>query len=181
MTLFGEIPSDKDLERAITLNLVNFRKGATAPADVTIGTSPVVPALRFSAVNQLLSLSQPMPITNWNRGVDIDILLIWSLVNAQVNNDQLSVTMDYNAWQTQATGQGASKTSTQLTNNLSVITAEGLAIEDLYAQQFTLATGDATNPLTNADGVAFEIHLTNLTGVAAADLMCACIHYNAAH
>jgi hypothetical protein len=35
----------------------------------------------------------------------------------------------------------------------------------------TLPAADATNPLASAIGVALEIHMTNITGVAVIDLL----------
>jgi len=167
-----------NIDRQIILSIEQFRKGATAPSDVTIGTTPTIPALRFAATNELLSLFEVMPL-NWDNTQRVEVILIWSLVSTEINGDAISMTMDYTAPQTLTTGAGIAKTSTQLTDDRAVTTGEGLAIGDLYSQVFTLAAGDATNPLTSADTIAMEIHLTNLTGIASIDLVGACINYKA--
>ena len=41
-----------------------------------------------------------------------------------------------------------------------------LAIGDIYTMDLTVLAADATNPLASAIGLALEIHLTNVTGVA---------------
>lgn len=179
MALFGNVLTSTDLTRQIVLVIDQFRKGATAPADVTIGTTPTIPALRFSATNELISLYQVMPF-NWDQG-DIEVILIWSLVSTEINADAISTTLDYVAPIVLSTGNGLGKTSTQLTDNRAVTTGEGLAIGDLYSQIFTLLAADATNPLANAQGIGLELHLTNLTGVASVDLVGACINFTATH
>ncbi len=179
MALFGDVLSNTELTRQIILTANQFRKGATAPTDVTIGTTPTVPALRFAATNELVSLFEVMPL-NWDQG-DVEIILIWSLAAGEIDADQLSVTVDYTAPIDLSTGNGIAKTSTQLTDDLLVSTANGLAAGDIYSQTFTLLAADATNPLANAVGFALELHLTNLVGVASADLIGACINYTATH
>lgn len=175
MTLWRDVAGDVDLRRQLILTIEDFRKGGTAPTDVTVGSSPEIPAFRFDATDELISLLQVCPF-NWDKG-DIDIILIWGLVAAQSDGDQLSVTMDYTAPRLRSTGGGVAKASTQATNDLTVTTAEGLAVGDLYDQVFTLDALDATNPLANAFGIDLDIHLTNLNGVAAADFMGACINF----
>jgi len=170
--------AESPLDRQIILTTTQFRKGATAPSDVTIGTTPTIPALRFAATNELLSILQVMPF-NWDKTQDIELILIWSLVSTEINGDAISITVDYTATQFQATGEGIAKTSTQITDDLAVTTGEGLAIGDLYSHSITIAENDATNPLADADAVALEIHLTNLTGVASVDLVGACFNYKA--
>lgn len=175
MARFGDIPANTVLTRRLILNIFNFRQGATAPADVEIGTSPVSPGFRFSATGELISICQTMPAV-WDRG-DITIGLVWSLVNGQTDGDLLSVTMDYIAPRVQVPGQGLFKASTQLTDDLAVTTAEGLAAGELYVQTFALLAADATNPLANADAIVFEIHLTNTDEVADIDLVGAIIDF----
>lgn len=169
MVTLGAVPANTVLTGRQVLNLFNFRQGATAPTDVEIGTSPVSPGFRFSAVGELISICQTMPVI-WDRG-DVVVGLIWSLVNGQTDGDLLSVTMDYIAPRVQVPGEGLIKSSTQLTDDLAVTTADGLAVGELYVQTFALLAADATNPLANADAIVFEIHLTNIDEVSDIDLV----------
>jgi len=178
VTLFGEVISNTLLDRQIIINGEQFRKGVTAPTDVTIGTTPTIDALRFDAVAELASTFEVLPF-NIDPTEDIELNLIWSLANIQINNDTLDMTMDYTAPILLSTANGIAKASTQLTATTTVTTANGLAVGDLYSMLFTMLAGDATNPLANAVGLAMEIHLTNVTGVLAADLVAACINYKA--
>jgi hypothetical protein len=179
MVAFNDVAGDTALRRQIILTANQFRKGVTAPSDVTIGSTPTIPAQQFAATNELVSLFQAMPF-NWDKG-DVDLVLIWSLAAVETNGDQLSTTLDYTAPIALSTGNGLAKTSTQLTNDLTVTTANGLAIGDVYSQTFTLSAADGDNPLANAIGIAIEIHLTNTVGVALVDLIGACISYAATH
>ena len=180
MTAFGAILSSQVLSEQIIITAEQFRVGATAPGSVTIGTTPTVDALQFSATNQLVSTFFPLPF-NMDRTIDPQLVLIWSLAATEVNNDQLSMTLDYTAPIDLSTGDGIAKASTQLTDDLTVTTANGLAIGDIYSQSFAFAVGDATNPLASAIGLAVEFHMTNTTGVGTADLIGACLAYEREH
>ena len=178
MTLFGGVISDTLLDRQIILAGEQFRKGVTAPTDVTIGTTPTIPAQRFAATNELASLFEVLPF-NIDLTENLELILIWSLVSGQINNDTLDVTMDYTVPILNSTGNGIAKASTQLLATTTVTTGNGLAAGDMYSMLFLMLAGDATNPLANAAGLALEIHLTNTTGVASADLVAACLNYKA--
>lgn len=178
MTLFGEVISNTLLDRQIILTGNQFRKGATAPTDVTIGTTPTIAAQRFAATNELASIFDVLPF-NIDLTQDLELILIWSLVSVQINNDTLNVTLDYTAPIINTTAAGIAKASTQLLGVTTVTTGNGLAVGDMYSMLFTLLAADATNPLANAAGIAAEIHLTNTTGVASADLVAACLNYKA--
>ena len=177
---FGEILSSQALSEQIIITANQFRNGAVAPSDVTIGATPTVDALQFSATNQLVSTFFPLPF-NMDRTIDPALVLIWSLSAVENNADTLDVTLDYTAPIDLSTGSGIAKASTQLTDALTVTTANGLAIGDIYSQSFSFAVGDATNPLASAIGLAVEFHLTNITGVGEADLIGACLAYERAH
>jgi len=178
MTLFGEVISNTLLDRQIILTGEQFRKGVTAPTDVTIGTSPTIQAQRFDAVAELASTLEVLPF-NIDLTEDIELILIWSLANIQINNDTLNVTLDYTAPILNSTANGIAKASTQLLGVTTVTTGNGLAVGDLYSMLFTMLAGDGTNPLANAAALAMEIHLTNVTGVIAADLVTGCLNYKA--
>ncbi len=180
MTAFGAIVSSQVLSEQIIITAEQFRSGVTAPTVVTIGTTPTVDALHFDATAELVSTFFPLPF-NMDRTVNPQLVLIWSLSATEVNADTLDITLDYTAPIDLSTGNGIAKASTQLTDSLSVTTANGLAIGDIYSQSFAFAVGDATNPLTSAIGLAIEFHLTNLTGVGEADLIGACFAYERAH
>jgi hypothetical protein len=168
MSNFGEVTSNQALTRSLHLSGDQFRNGATAPTAVTIGTTPTIQALRFDATNELVSLYNSLP-DNMDKTVDLIIRLTFSLVNVQVNGDTCDWTCDYTA-PTTTTGEGIGKTSTQITGSFTAVTGR-LAVGDMYTLDLTFAAADATNPLTNALGLAFELHLTNVTGVAAIDLV----------
>lgn len=177
---FGEVLSSQALSEQIIITGEQFRNGVTAPTGVTIGTTPTVDALQFAATNELVSTFFVLPF-NMDRTIDPDLVLVWSLAANETNADELSITLDYTAPIDLSTGSGIAKASTQLTNNLPVTTANGLAIGDIYTQTFTFAAADATNPLANAIGIAIEFHLTNLVGVAVIDLVGAYLGYERNH
>lgn len=164
----GAISSDTVPTRSLHLSGDQFRKGATAPTDVTLGTTPTVTALRFAATNELVSLYHSLP-TDLDVAHDIILRLQWSLVDAETNGDTLDVTCDYVAV-TETTAEGVAKASTQIAGQFTAVTGR-LAAGDLYTMDLTLPFGDATNPLANAIAIAAEIHLTNITGVVRADLL----------
>jgi hypothetical protein len=180
MTAFGAILSSQALSEQIIITAEQFRVGGTAPSSVTIGTTPTVDALQFSTTAQLVSTFFVLPF-NMDRTVNPELVLVWSLAATEINLDELSVTLDYTAPIDLSTGSGIAKTSTQLTNNLPVTTANGLAIGDIYSQTFAFAVADATNPLANAIGLAVEFHLTNTVGVGLIDLIGACLGYERLH
>ncbi len=180
MTAFGGVISSQVLSEQIIITAEQFRVGATAPGSVTIGATPTVDALQFSATNQLVSTFFPLPF-NMDRTIDPALVLIWSLAAVEVNNDTLDLTLDYTAPIDLVTASGIAKASTQLTDALTVTTANGLAIGDIYSQSISFAVGDATNPLASAIGLAIEFHLTNVTGVGTVDLIGACLGYERAH
>lgn len=61
MTAWGAVSSDTALTRELRISGSQFRKGATAPTDVTVGTTPTVPLVRFDATNELATLLIPIP------------------------------------------------------------------------------------------------------------------------
>ena len=166
------------LLRSVHLSGDQFRKGATAPTDVTIGTTPTVNALRFAATNELASVYLALP-EDMDRTKDITLRLHWSLVSAETNTDTLDLSSDYTAVLQNSTGSGVAKTSTGVTGQVTVTTGNGLAVGDVYVMDIAISAADATNPLASAVGIAIEIHLTNTTGVASADLLDANFLYEA--
>jgi hypothetical protein len=180
MTAFGAVLSNQALSDQFIVTGNQFRSGVTAPTAVTIGTTPTIDALRFANINELVSTFFALPF-NIDRTVDPQLVLIWSLAAGETNGDQLSVTMDYTAPIDLSTGNGVAKASSQILDNLTVTTANGLAIGDIYTQTFSFPVADATNPITNAIGIAVEFHLTNTTGVGSIDLLGACMGYERLH
>jgi len=181
MTLFGAVNTSTALQRSIILTIDDFRKGVTAPADATIGTTPTVPALLFNATNELLSAHVVMPI-NWDKNVDVSLEWVWSLSTGQTNNDVLSITIDYVTIRRNTTGAGVGKTSTQNTPTTTLITANGLAVGDIHTMSTTLSGADGNNGYSGGDnstGFCFEFHLTNLTGVADIHFISGCINFTA--
>lgn len=175
---FGDITGDTTITRALHLPVVSWRGGATAPSAVTIGTTPTIEAQRFAATNELISIYVSLPVEA-DLSQNISLVLQWSLVSAETDADTLDVTCDYTATVPNSTGDGIAKTSTQITGQVTVTTANGLAAGDIYEMTLTIASGDATNPLASATGLAIEFHLTNTTGVASADFLDADLVYTA--
>lgn len=154
--------------RTLHLSGDQFRKGATAPTDVTIGTTPTIPALHFDATGELASLYHSLP-NDADLTQDIILRLQFSLSAVEVNLDTCDFSCDYTA-PTLAGGAGIAKASTNITGQFTAVTGR-LAIGDMYVMDLTFTAGDATNPLASALGIAFEIHLTNTTGVGEVDLV----------
>lgn len=154
----------------------NLRMGVTAPTQNLRGTTPSIPVLTFGNVNELAGTAFTMPL-DWDNG-DFGLIFEWALVNAQVNNDTLDITVNYIAWENAPdTGNSILKTSTQLTPQVTVTTADGLSIGDVYRMSDNVLAADVDNPLVDAKGFSFELNLTNVAGVASADLISVCISY----
>lgn len=156
---------DFNLNRHISIPIANLRKGSTAPNEVLRGTSPSVPALNFSSTAELVSTAFTIP-ENYAGG-DVTIHLKWALSQVQLSLDKLDVTMDYI---TVATLDNILKTSTMLARQTTVVSPK-LAIGDVYEMEFTLGQFTAANTIGAGKKIIFEIHLTNTTGVAEADLI----------
>ncbi len=180
MTLFRDVPGNTNLNRQFIIPAINLGKGVTSPTNNTRGTTPGVDVLTFANVLELARDEFTMPI-DWDNGT-FDIIYEWALVAVQVNNDTLDVTTNYLAWEDEdSSGNSILKTFTALTSQVTVTTAKGLAIGDVYRMRDTVLAADANNPLANVNGFAFELHLTNVTGVASADLISVCISYTASY
>jgi len=180
MALFRDVPGNTNLNRQFIIPVENLRKGVTAPTDNLRGTTPSVPVITFTATNELAGSAFTMPI-DWDNGT-FEIIYEWALAAVQLNNDTLDVTTNYIAWENEDnSGNSILKTSTALTSQITVTTAKGLAIGDVYRMRDTVPAADANNPLANVNGFAFELNLTNVTGVASADLISVCISYTASY
>lgn len=177
MTLFGDVAGNTALVREIAISSASFRKGSTAPTDAVLGATPEVPALLMDATNELVDIGVVLPI-NWDKG-DIEVRLLYSLVNVQLNNDAMDLTCDYVATRF-AGGAGPTKAHTNVAAQTLCVTGR-LAVDDTYEAVFTMLAADATNPLANAVSIHGEIHLTNVTGVAAIHLIAGRVRYTATH
>jgi len=71
-------------KRNHVFSILNLRKGATAPVDSTLGTTPTVPTLYFSATNELVSGYITMHEA-WDKNYDLELELVWALATAQTN------------------------------------------------------------------------------------------------
>lgn len=181
MSNFGEVKTDQVLTRSVILTIDDFRKGATGPTDDTVGNTPTIPTLQFNATGELCSAHVIMP-ADWDKSKDCTFDLVFSLRETETNDDVLSLTVDYTAIKKNTTGAGITKTSTQLTPTVTVTTANGLAVGDVYVITATLSAADGSNGFSAGDataGFGFEFHLTNTTGVADVDLISGCINYEA--
>ena len=181
MGQFGDVPANTTLLRSVILTIDDFRKGTTAPTDGEVGTTPAIATLRHNATNETTSSHVVMP-ADWDKSKNCSIDIIWSLRDVEVNNDVLSITIDYVTISKNTTGAGIAKTSTQLLPTVTVTTANGLAIGDIYSMGATLLASDSDNGFgvgDNAIGFCFEFHLTNLVGVVDIDAISGCINYEA--
>lgn len=176
--IFGGVASDQVLTRSIHLAGDQFRKGATAPTDVTIGTTPTITALRFDATNELASVYASLP-ADVDRSQNIILRLQFALIGAETNGETLDVNCNYTAILANSTGSGPGKANTNVAGQTTVTTANGLATGDVYTMDITFVAGDATNPLANAVALAIEINLTNITGVIGMDVLDADLIYEA--
>lgn len=177
MSEFGEVDTRTVLNKQIIIPINNFRRGVTAPSNEAIGVSPTVPVLRFSNINELASFFVFMPV-DWNHE-DVKLVLMFALVNAQINGDTLDMACDYVATLADATGEGVTKASTTVAGQTICTTGGGLVIGDTYTLEFTLPSSDGNNPLVVAVGVGFEIRMSNILEVAAMDLLSGCLTYEA--
>jgi len=137
-----------------------------------------VPALLFDATTELATVTEDLPI-DMDLTVDPVLTIIFSLVNSQINNDTADLTFDYVAPIKEVTGSGPAKASTTATATTTVTTANGLAVDDMYSINLTIDAADATNPLASAEALSIEMHLTNVTGVAAIHMLSAHLRYTA--
>lgn len=181
MSNAGDIKGDTVLVRSVPIGISQFRKGVIAPTDTTIGTTPTVPALAFSTTTQLVTFSANMP-QRWDKTKNCTLYLIWALSVAETNGDTLDITLDYVAPKKETTGAGPGKTSTQKTGQVTVTTANGLAVGDVYEMAIPILQNDASNGFSDGDktvGFIFEFRLTNTTGVGAANLVSGRLAYEA--
>jgi len=176
MSEFGEVLTNQSLSRQLIYPVVNFRKGVTAPSDATQGTTPTVPTLRFTAVAELASIGITMP-SDWDETKDLDLIFDGALVVGQTNLDTWDWTIDYIFSEDPANNNSLLKTSTQVTGQATVTTANGLAAGDVYRIIVPVSAVDANNPFANATSMAFECHLTNVTGVGDIDVISLCMRY----
>ncbi len=178
----GEVLTNVALASQVSLGINNFRKGVTAPADGTLGTTPTTPTILFALAAERLAAGVIFPV-DMDRTVDAQIVLIWALAAGETNLDALDVTLDYTIPIIGTTGAGPGKASTGATGQIIVTTAEGLAIGDTYSMSINLPRADATNPYTsaNAVGLSFEFGLTNVVGVASAHFLAGRLAYERNH
>ena len=78
MTTFGAVDTEKTLTRSVILTIDDFRKGATAPTDDTIGATPTIATLQHNATNELTSCHVIMP-ADWDKTVDCTFDLVFAL------------------------------------------------------------------------------------------------------
>jgi len=164
MANFGDVDSSTALIRSIPLSVAVLQKGATAPTDAEIGATPTVPALLFDAANELINIGVMLP-DDMDKTVDANLILAWSLVDAETDLDEADAEIDYVVGIENSTGNGVDKTSTNVTDTIAVTTGNGLAVNDIYTFSFAIPAADANNPLTNGLLFAGEFHLTNILEV----------------
>lgn len=179
MTAAGAVLSDTLLTEQLILGVNNFRKGVTAPADGTLGTTPTVPTILFALAAERLAAGALMPF-NWDRSVDVDLILVWALAAVETNLDTLDVVVNYTV-PTLAGGAGPAKVSTQVTGQITAVTGR-LAIGDVYSMTIPLNRNDATNPYVSVGlGFAFEFGLSNILQIGTAHFLGGCVAYERSH
>ena len=178
MVNFGDAETEDLLERQIIITVEDFQKGATAPTDQTVGTTPEIPVLLFDATNETAGFNAMLP-RDIDVAVNSKLILTVALSEAESNNDTLDMTLDYVVVD-EGQNSNLTKTSTQVTGTRTVTTAEGLALGDVYTIEFNFDHGDANNPLTAlSTAILIEFHLTNITGVVEFHLISGCYAYEA--
>lgn len=173
---WGSVLSSVAIQREVTIRANTAKKGVTAPSDTTIGTTPTITVVQFSAVAQTISAYISFP-ADMDKTAAMSIHLEWGLAVGETNGDSMDWTIDYTVPIEGTTGAGIAKTSTQITGSTTVTTAAGLAAGDVYTTELTVTPGDATNPTANGRGIAIELHMTNLTGVGTVNLHAVHLHY----
>ena len=98
--------------------------------------------------------------------------MLWALVGAETDLETLDVTLNYIRL---VPGGLLTKTNTTLTMQDTVTTAEGLAANTEYVLTHTIDQGAGdNNGFSNGDntvGLAFEMKMTNITGVIAMNVI----------
>lgn len=178
MSLFRDVPGNTALIREMPLAGIILQPGGTAPTQVSIGTTPTVPARLFDAVGELAAGTFQMPI-DWDPSTNPVIVLKWSLAVGETNADVASWTLDYTVSRVLSTTNGPGRANTQILATTTVTTGNGLVAGDVYTTEFTLDRTNATNPIVAGNAVHPEIHLTNLVGVGAVHLTDAFLRYEA--
>lgn len=178
MATFGTVNSSTTLTREVLIAAHAVKKGATAPTDQTVGTTPTIAVLRFAATNELISQYIAFP-ADMDKTAAMAIHIEWCLVSGQTNGDTMDWTIDYVCPRENSTGNGLAKTSTQVNGTTTVTTGNGLAAGDVYSTTISITPGDATNPTANANGIALELHMTDTSGVASVDLISLHLNYTA--
>lgn len=173
--IFTHVPSQGAAGQLghIPLRLADFHLGSTPPTANTVGTTPAIGALRFDATAETANIYIAMP-PDWDKAQNCAFELHCALTTTEDDADAISWDYNYVAIQDRTTGQGATQTSTGSALGISVTTANGLATGDVYVLSKNLVRTNAQNGWSVGDAtVAFQIefHLTNLTGVAAIDLL----------
>jgi hypothetical protein len=167
------------LNRSFTLTLGGIAFGATAPTAEDAGTTPTMDVRLFDATAQTINVIVTMP-PDWDKDFDCALDLVWALKDAETNTDTLDLTLDYITMRENTTGQGVTKTSTQVTDTVTATTGNGLAVGDIYTSSFALSQGDVNNGFSSGDesiAFGFEWHLTNITGVTRAQWLSGRLRY----
>lgn len=151
------------LIRSITITVGSISRSNLA----FIGTTPAVPAAFSSTTAHYYRSNITMPL-DWNKNEDVDIRYQIGPVFAETDGDEMSWTLDYIAMVKETTAKGPLKTSTQMTTDVTLTTAFGVAAGDIYDLVFTLDKDNSDNGWALGDktvSIAFDLHLTNITDV----------------
>lgn len=146
------------------LPLGSWTVGSTPPTATTKGTTPAVAGLLFDATAETAVCSVRVP-AGYGGVSDLTLRTFWLLNVAETSGDDLDVTIDLVSI-TPGNNEAVTKTSTAATGttDIGANTAEGADV----TVDITLDYNDATNPIAAGDMLHMEMHLTNVTGVAAA-------------
>ena len=63
----------------------NFKKGVTAPANVTVGTAPVVNGMKFTAITQRLGFTYMVPL-DWDSTTDMQFMVMCAITSGSTLN-----------------------------------------------------------------------------------------------
>ncbi len=184
MAKFGEVTTDTTLTRAVVVQIDNLRLGVTAPSLELRGTTPSVPVLNFSSVNELGSFTLLGPFDGDTTLLSFSLVLEIALSTNQLNGDTLNLDINYIIWEHESGSSTSSllKTSTLVQVSKTITTAEGLTSGDTYSVSIPFDKDDVNNPiLATSTGVCFEINMTNIAGVSEFDLVGLRLIYTAAY
>ena len=153
-----EIQDDKYLSKELPME--SWTLGGTPPAAATKGTTPAVPALRFTTTSQTISRVVRVP-REYLGTADLKLRLYFCLNQAEATGDDINISVNL---ESRAAGEAFAGTSTLATGTVDMGSSPPDA--KIAVLDVTLDFDDATNPIAPSDFLALEVFLTNTTTIA---------------